>query len=83
MGETKNDIIFTHIVTKYGDNFITLILTNSSSSQKKITFLGETKSDTIVTQIVTKYGDNFITLFITNSGSSIKKSPFWVKHKVT
>ena len=76
MGETKNDIIVTQIVTKYGDNFITLILTNSSSTQKKITFLGETKSDTIVTQIVTKYGDNFITLVITNSGSSQKNHRF-------
>ena len=76
MGEAKNDIIVTQIVTKYGDNSITLIITNSSSFPKKITFWGETKSDTIVTQIFTKCGDNFITLILTYSGISPKNHLF-------
>ena len=51
----------TRIVTKYRANFVTLILTISGRSTKKITILGETNGGKIVTQIVTKIGDYSIT----------------------
>ena len=51
LGETKSDRIVTWIVTKFGDNFITLIFTNSGRSPQK--------SPYYVKQKVTKLSHGF------------------------